>query len=177
MDIQTKSLDFLSGRRGVHLLHCWGCNKSPLKEVTEPGSLTASLPLKIYHPIKKGSSSNHHFFRGINSLWNFRGVYVNPNFPTPIFLCPDESATDSPKEWPASVASDQKWSEGSRAALWWPESSVRPGPNWCCIFPSLKAVHRKSSKVFCLPTQQKASNFGVGGYCSSKHRIWVWPTI
>lgn len=96
------------------------------------GSWTAG-PLKIYHPIKKGPSSNHHFFRGINSLWNFRGVYVNPSFPTPIFLCPDESATDSPKEWPASVASDQKWSEGSRAALWWPESSVRPGPNWCCI--------------------------------------------
>ena len=39
-----------------------------------PGSLTASLPLNIGHPNRKGSSSNHHF-PGIISLLNFRGVF------------------------------------------------------------------------------------------------------
>lgn len=74
------------------------------------------------------------------------------------------------RKWPKV-----EWRIKGSAMMTWVIRS--PWAQLVLYFPSLKAVHRKSSKVFCLPTQQKASNFGVGGYCSSKHRIWVWPTI
>ena len=41
------------------------------KAIILPASLTASFPLKISHPKRKGSSSNHHFS---GAMLNFGGV-------------------------------------------------------------------------------------------------------